>query len=92
MTPPLRCRALLVVATLFFSGNLPSIDAFSSRIPLTPTSVTLNQRSTQTRLYNTATTASSTEDDGDLSSLKYQWTRPTLDIAVPALIGMMAGE
>ena len=42
------------------------------------------------RLYTTTTAAS--VDDADSQPIKYRWTRPTLDIAVPALIGMMAGE
>jgi MATE family multidrug resistance protein len=39
-------------------------------------------------LYTTTTAAS--VDDADSQPIKYRWTRPTLDIAVPALIGMMA--
>jgi hypothetical protein len=47
--------------------------------------------SKRSRLLYTTTSAASV-DDTYSQPIKYRWTHPTLHVAVPALIGIMAGE
>lgn len=91
-------RALALVICLLSGGR--NVDAFARSTA--GVAVERRRQTSQTRissassrarsrpLYTTTTAAS--VDDADSQPIKYRWTRPTLDIAVPALIGMMAGE
>lgn len=82
----MRCRTLLVVISICAPSSR-GVQAFSSRIP--PYLVRLpSARQRSSPPLHASTTAVS--DDND-EPIRYNWTRPTLDIAVPALIGMMAG-
>ena len=95
MTRWLRYRALTATVFLLLGGNgSRKVHAFTripSRIPQQHSMSLRRHRqphSLMLKLQATATTA----DEDSVHPASYQWTRPTLDIAVPALIGMMAGK